>query len=87
MTHQISVRLSDKELFALDALVSETGATSRSEVVRTAISRYGRVTHERRLDRHTIDAYTRVPQSEQGLALATSAAISSIEEEPWKKWW
>lgn len=87
MSQQIAVRLSEEELAALDALVSETGAASRAEVVRAAIGTYEQVTREQRLDRETVEAYTREPQSTEGLAIATATAIASIEEEQWKKWW
>lgn len=87
MSFQIAVRLSDEEMAALDALVDATGARSRAEVVRAAIGEYDQLNRRRLGDRQTIDAYTVQPQSEAGLSTATAAAIASIEEEPWEKWW
>lgn len=51
--------------------------------IRTAVQALLREDKETAIDRAIVAGYTRAPQSDEELALATAAPRALIEEEPW----
>lgn len=83
MSEQIAVRLPNALAASLDELVASGQFPTRADAVRSAIVTL--IDHERRLriGQEIADGYRRLPQSEEEVAAATSAAIASIHDEPW----
>jgi Arc/MetJ-type ribon-helix-helix transcriptional regulator len=86
-TQQIAVRVTVRQLEMLDWLVVEGSYENRAEVVRVAIEEMARSAKRAETARKDIEAYTRFPDTEEEMARAYAAAVASIEEEPWEKWW
>ncbi len=86
-TQQIAVRVTVRQLEMLDWLVVEGDYENRAEVVRVAIEELARAKRREATARRDIEAYTRYPDTPEEMARAHAAAIASIEEEPWEKWW
>ncbi len=83
MTSPVPTRFSSEELAALDRLVDEGVAGSRSAAIRLAVARLHEQ-HERAKVGATIaDAYRRVPQTADDDALALANANALTEAEPW----
>lgn len=51
--------------------------------IRTAVQALLKADKETAIDRTIVAGYTRGPQSDEGLALATATTRAVIEEEPW----
>ena len=79
----VAVRLPEQLVEGIDSLVAEGHYPTRTDVVRTAL-RALLAAHERReIDRQIVEAYTRMPQTDEEIAWAEAAARAMIEEEPW----
>ncbi|QYG93621.1 ribbon-helix-helix protein, CopG family [Iamia sp. SCSIO 61187] len=80
---QLVTRLDDDLAEAVDALVRDGVATSRSDAVRLALRRL--------VDRHRRDqigdaivkGYRRVPQADDEAAWSDAATAAMVAEEPW----
>jgi Arc/MetJ-type ribon-helix-helix transcriptional regulator len=83
VSEQFAIRMSDELASSLDELVSSGRFATRAEAVRAAIEQL--LDAERRQDvgRRIVQGYTDVPQTDAEVAVATEAAVRSIEEEPW----
>lgn len=84
---QTLVQLSDHLVRRLDERALRDGR-SRSALIREAIESYLRDEIQSGIDRQIVDAYTRVPQTDEELELADWAAEETLrsldgEEEPW----
>ena len=79
----VAIRIPDEVLERLDELVHPDGYATRTEAIRRAIEVLLDA-HERSvIDQRIVDAYTRMPQSDDEFAVAAAAARALIEEEPW----
>lgn len=80
---QLVTRVDDGLLAAVDALVNEGVAATRSDAVRLGLE--GLVERHRRQQtgRAIVDGYERQPQDEDELAGLDEATRALIEEEPW----
>jgi Arc/MetJ-type ribon-helix-helix transcriptional regulator len=83
MSEQIAVRLPHALASSLDDLVTGGRFSSRAEAVRAAIEQLIDGERRRRLGAEIAAGYRQMPQTDEEVAAATTAAIRSIEEEPW----
>jgi Arc/MetJ-type ribon-helix-helix transcriptional regulator len=87
MTAQIAVKLPDRLLAEIDALVDEGAFASRSEAVRHGVEALVRQRERRRIDGAFTDGFRRHPDRDDELAEATRLAVEAINDEPWERWW
>ena len=72
-TTQVAVRM-EQELFErLDWLVVRCSFENRAEAIRAAIEQLAEQEREREIDEQIIDAYTRMPQTDEELASSSRA--------------
>ncbi len=83
---QLVTRIDDELLSHLDAMVECGEVGSRSEAVRTALEQMFEERRRRLVAEATIDAYRRMPQTEDELRWADAGAREMIAEEPWERW-
>lgn len=83
MSEQIAVRLTDQTSAALQELVESGGFQNKAEAVRAAIEELAQRRRRERIGAEVAAGYRRHPQTDEEVAQATTAAIASIEEEPW----
>jgi Arc/MetJ-type ribon-helix-helix transcriptional regulator len=87
MTTQIAVKLPDRLVAELDALVSGGAFASRSEAVRYGVEALVRQDERRRIDLAFTEGFRRHPDSDDEMADATRLAGEAINDEPWEPWW
>jgi Arc/MetJ-type ribon-helix-helix transcriptional regulator len=87
MTTQIAVKLPDRLVAELDALVARGAFDNRSEAVRHGIEALVRSSERQRIDAAFAEGFARHPDTADEIAEATRLAIDSINDEPWEKWW
>ena len=80
---QLVTRVSDELAADVDELVASGRASSRSDAVRSALERWIDSERRRGIGEAIVEGYKRMPQTEEELALADSAAAAMIAEEPW----
>lgn len=80
---QLVTRIDDTLARALDELVNEGAAANRSELVRTALRRMVEDHRRAREAQQQVEAYRRLPQTEEEMGWADQATIRMIAEEPW----
>jgi Arc/MetJ-type ribon-helix-helix transcriptional regulator len=80
---QLVTRVDDRLLAAVDALVDDGVAATRSDAVRIGLE--GLVERHRRQQtgQAIVDAYQQHPQREDELAGLNEATRALVEEEPW----
>lgn len=79
----VAFRLADGVLAAVDDLVVQGRYASRTDVVRAALDALIHAHEQADLDRRMVDGYTRMPQTDDEVALAAAATRTLIAEEPW----
>jgi Arc/MetJ-type ribon-helix-helix transcriptional regulator len=87
MTKQIAVKLPDDLVDELDRLVQLGTFDSRSQAIRTGIEAMVARQHRQEIDQRFRDGAARLPETIEDIDEATALAISSIQEEPWERWW
>jgi Arc/MetJ-type ribon-helix-helix transcriptional regulator len=87
MTTQIAVRLPDRLVSALDALVADGTFDSRSEAVRHGLEALVSSTDRSRVDQAFREGFRRQPDRADELADAARLATDAINDEPWDRWW
>jgi len=87
MTKQIAVKLPDDLVDELDRLVQGGTFDSRSQAIRTGIEAMVARQHHQEVDQRFRDGAARHPETIEDIDEATALAISSIQEEPWERWW
>ena len=87
MTKQIAVKLPDDLVDELDRLVQGGTFDSRSQAIRTGIEAMIARQHRQEIDQRFRDGSARSPETTKDIDEATALAISSIQEEPWERWW
>jgi metal-responsive CopG/Arc/MetJ family transcriptional regulator len=78
----------EPELLArLDWLVARCSFDNRAEGIRAAIEALARQERDREIDEQIIEAYTRVPQTEEEIPGATNfASWNDLDDEDWSDW-
>lgn len=79
----VAIRLPDDVLDQLDKLVRPDGYATRTEAIRTAIEALLAAHEKAAVDKEIVDAYIRIPQTDEEVAIAAAATRALIEEEPW----
>ena len=79
----VAIRIPDDVLERLDGLVHPDGYATRTEVIRRAIDVLLDAHERSAVDREIVDAYVRMPQTDEEVAVAAAAARALIDEEPW----
>jgi Arc/MetJ-type ribon-helix-helix transcriptional regulator len=87
MTKQIAVKLPDDLVDELDRLVQGGTFDSRSQAIRTGIEAMVARQHRHEIDQRFRDGAAQLPETIEDIDEATALAISSIQEEPWERWW
>ena len=80
---QLVTRVSDALVEAVDGLVRDGIAPSRSAAVRLGLERLVDDHRRRRTDEAIVSAYRRQPQTEEELRGLDEATRALVEEEPW----
>ena len=83
VTIQVPTRFRDTEVQALDELVADGVADSRSEVIRLAVARLAERHRRAKVGAAIVAAYRAEPQSAEEDAWALANAIALTEAEPW----
>jgi Arc/MetJ-type ribon-helix-helix transcriptional regulator len=83
MTIQVPTRFRDVEVDALDELVADGVADSRSDAIRLAVARLSDEHRRRKVGKQIAAAYRAVPPSAQEDAWAMASAMALTEAEPW----
>lgn len=87
MTKQIAVKLPDDLVDELDRLVEGGTFANRSQAIRTGIEAMVIRQHRQEIDQRFRDGAARFPETIEDIDEATALAVSSIQEEPWERWW
>ncbi len=80
---QLVVRVADDVALAIDELIAEGIASSRSDAVRTALLTLIEENRRRRTGEAIVAGYERVPQDEDDVMWSDEAARRMIADEPW----
>ena len=83
MTIQVPTRFKDAEVQALDELVADGLAESRSEAIRLAVAQFHDQHRRQKIGRAIVDAYRAVPQTDDENAWAMASAQALTAAEPW----
>ena len=87
MSTQLAIRLPDETLADLDWLVVRCQYSSRTEAMRSAIEAAIKAERRRQIDEQYIEAYTRIPQTEDELIdLKWQASPDLLDDEDWSTW-
>ena len=73
----------------LDWLVARCSFENRAEAIRAAIERLAKQEREREIDEQIVEAYTRMPQTQdelEGLGSPDFSAWDALDEEDWSDW-
>ncbi len=87
MSTQLAIRLPDDLLRDLDWVVHRLNYDSRTEAMRDALVKLIDQERRRQIDEQYIEAYTRMPQTDDEVESAYDSLRQAIEEEPWERWW
>ena len=80
---QLVTRMADNVIEQIDALVSRGVATSRSDVVRRALTEFFEREEERRVAEEYAEAYRLRPETPDERRRAQDEGRRLVEEEPW----
>jgi Arc/MetJ-type ribon-helix-helix transcriptional regulator len=83
MTTQLAIRVRDELLEQIDELVRRGTYSNRTEFMRIAFEDLVDRERRRRIDEQYVEAYTRMPQTDDEVAWAEADALRMIAEEPW----
>ena len=86
MSTQLAIRLPDETLADLDWLVVRCQYSSRTEAMRSAIEAAIKAERRRQIDEQYIEAYTRLPQTEDELAHLRHQRFANLDDEDWSDW-
>jgi Arc/MetJ-type ribon-helix-helix transcriptional regulator len=85
-TTQVAVRMEPELLERLDWLVARCSFENRAEAIRSAIEKLAKQEREREIDEQIVEAYTRMPQTEEELEWSRHNDWSSLPDEDWSDW-
>ena len=80
---QFVTRIEDRLTDRVDSLVAAGIFASRSDAVRLGLERIVDQLEREQIGRQIVEAYQRMPQTEEELAWADEALEQMLEEEPW----
>jgi Arc/MetJ-type ribon-helix-helix transcriptional regulator len=83
MSIQIAIRIPDALIGELDTLVASGRFETRADAVRAALDAFIDAERRAEVGRLIVDGYQRIPQDDDDVATAETAAATSIGEEPW----
>jgi Arc/MetJ-type ribon-helix-helix transcriptional regulator len=83
MTIQVPTRFGETEVRALDELVADGVAKSRSDAIRLAVAQLYEQHRRRKIGDAIADAYRAIPQTQEEDAWAMANALALTEAEPW----
>ncbi len=83
MSEQIAIRIPNELAQSLEELVANGRFETKAEAIRTALQTLLETERRRRVGELIAAGYRRTPQEDDEVDTATSAAIRSIQEEPW----
>ena len=86
MSTQLALRLPDETLEGLDWLVVRCKYSSRTEAMRSAIEAAIAAERRKQIDEQYIEAYTRMPQTEEELAHVDHQSFDHLDDEDWTEW-
>ena len=86
MSTQLALRLPDETLEGLDWLVVRCKYSSRTEAMRSAIEAAIAAERRKQIDEQYVEAYTRVPQTEEELAHIDHQSFADLDDEVWTEW-
>lgn len=87
MTIQIAVKLPDRLVGELDALIANGAFASRSDAVRRGIEALVVTGRRRDLERRYREAFAERPETAEEMLGAERLACEAIDAEPWDRWW
>ena len=85
-TTQIAVRMEAHLLERLDWLVVRCSFENRAEAIRAAIEKLAKQEREREIDEQIIEAYTRMPQTDEELEWSRQNDWSNLPDDDWSDW-
>lgn len=80
---QLVTRIDDDLAAALDALIEDGAASSRSDAVRIGLTQMIEQHMRQKVGDAIAEAYRRTPQTDEEIAGLDDATRALIEEEPW----
>lgn len=80
---QLVARVDDSLVAAIDDLVAAGVVASRSEAMRIGLQSLVEDHRKRQVGQRIVDAYRRLPQTEEELSGIDASTRALIEEEPW----
>lgn len=83
---QLVTRVDDELVFQLDEMVESGEVKSRSDAVRRALEAMIDQRARRLVAEATVEAYRRIPQTEEELRWADAGTKAMIAEGPWERW-
>ena len=88
MPTQLAIRLPDETLAGLDWLIVRCHFSNRTEAMRSAIEAMIKIERSRQIDEQYIEAYTRVPQTDEELAHLGMQSFTDLDDddEDWSAW-
>lgn len=86
MPTQLAIRLPDETLAGLDWLVIRCHFDNRTDAMRSAIEAMIKSERSRQIDEQYIEAYTRMPQTDEELAHLGLQSFAHLDDEDWSEW-
>ncbi|HQZ34491.1 MAG TPA: hypothetical protein PK020_08695 [Ilumatobacteraceae bacterium] len=86
MSTQLALRLPDETLADLDWLVVRCQFSNRTEAMRSAIEAMIKIERSRQIDEQYIEAYTRMPQTDEDIAHLSHQRFAHLDDENWSEW-
>lgn len=86
-TLQVAVRMEHELLEQLDWLVAHASYENRAEAIRAAIAQMADRARQAEIDRQIVEAYTRIPQTDEETAWASSGGFPGLPDEDWSDLW
>jgi len=86
MPTQLAIRLPDETLAGLDWLVVRCQYSNRTEAMRSAIEAMIKLERSRQIDEQYIEAYTRMPQTDDEIADLSWQSSADLDDEDWSEW-
>lgn len=87
MVTQIAVKLPDRLVRAVDALVADGRYPSRSSAVRAGLDLVLAQARDDAVEQAFAAGFARRPETDAELAEARRLAVEAIDDEPWEPWW
>ncbi|HNJ97807.1 MAG TPA: hypothetical protein PLV13_06760 [Ilumatobacteraceae bacterium] len=86
MSTQLAIRLTEETLDGLDWVVVRCQYSSRTEAMRAAIDALIAAERRKQIDEQYVEAYTRMPQTDDELADLKWQSHADLDDEDWEEW-